>query len=443
MNSFNYETYTLNDVVKIIGGGTPKRRVQEYWNGDIPWISIEDFNDENNKKIYKTKESITKLGLEKSSTKILDTGNLIISARGTVGCLGQLSKPMAFNQSCYGLQPNKRLINNDFFYYSLKREIKKFKKISHGAVFNTITKDTFNNISINIPSLSIQKKIAHILSTLDDKIELNTKMNKTLEEIAQTIFKSWFVDYEPVYAKINARSENDLDKAAKDLNITPEMLNKFPKEFEESDLGLIPKGWEVIKLGNKLNILLGGTPSRNNHSFWTNGTVPWVNSGEINQFRIISGSEMITKDAVKQSSTKLLPKKTTLIAITGATLGQVSLLEIDSCANQSVIGIPETDEISYTFIYLSICNSIRTIISNQTGGAQQHINKGNIENHQILLPSSEVLHAFKKITESIFSLVSKNCFMIKNLKNTQDLLLAKLLSGDLDVSNLDMKCIDD
>ena len=126
----------------------------------------------------------------------------------------------------------------------------KLHQVSTGTTFSSINKTDLTNLRLNVPPLQTQKKIAHILSTLDDKIELNRKMNKTLEAMAQAMFKSWFVDFDPVHAKVNAKSEAELDQAAKTLGISREVLDLFPSEFEESEMGLIPLGWEVGTLGD-------------------------------------------------------------------------------------------------------------------------------------------------------------------------------------------------
>lgn len=192
--SREWKEVRLGDIINIIGGGTPKTKIKEYWNGNIPWLSVKDFGGDN-KKVWDTEKSISKLGLEKSSTKLLNKGDLIISARGTVGELAQLGKPMAFNQSCYGLRAKEDSTTNNFMYYALKNILRDIKNATHGSVFDTITKNTFDKLTINLPSLDKQNKISKILNDLDDKIELNNQMNKTLEEMAQTIFKEWFVEF--------------------------------------------------------------------------------------------------------------------------------------------------------------------------------------------------------------------------------------------------------
>jgi len=263
-------------------------------------------------------------------------------------------------------------------------------------------------------------------------------MNQTLEEMAQALFKSWFVDFEPVHAKANAISNADFDRIAKELGISREILDLFPDEFVESELGTIPKGWNTSSIKDNLDVILGGTPSRSNDSFWTDGTVSWINSGKVNEFRIIECSENITEEAVRKSSTRMLPKKTTVLAITGATLGQVSLLEIDSCANQSVIGLPETNELNHSFIYPCISHAIQELISHQTGGAQQHINKGNVEDYSIIIPNEIVLKNYVSIAKPLMNTISNNSLEIQTLQKTRDTLLPRLLSGELDVSELEL-----
>ena len=182
----------LSDIIDIIGGGTPVTSNAEFWNGDIPWISVVDFNN-SQKYIYKTEKTITKKGLLNSSTKLLKQGDIILSARGTVGELAILKYPMAFNQSCYGIRGKKDVSHTDYLYYLIKFKINEIKQISHGGVFDTITRETFSNMEVSLPPLAEQKAIAAVLSSLDDKIDLLHRQNATLERMAETIFQRIFI----------------------------------------------------------------------------------------------------------------------------------------------------------------------------------------------------------------------------------------------------------
>jgi type I restriction enzyme S subunit len=221
----NWKTYKLSQVIKIVGGGTPKTSEPKYWDGNIPWLSVKDFQGER-KFVYETEKTISDEGLNKSSTKLLPKDAIIISARGTVGELAVLGKEMTFNQSCYGILPNKN-VDNQYLYYLLKQKVLELQSLSYGSVFDTITTKTFDGLDVKIPkNHQEQQAIASILSDIDDKIENNLAINKTLEEMAMAKYKHWFVDFGPF--------QNG--------------------EFVESELGMIPKGWEVKSIEDLLSI---------------------------------------------------------------------------------------------------------------------------------------------------------------------------------------------
>lgn len=192
--------YKLSDVMDLIGGGTPKTSKPEYWNGTIPWLSVKDFNN-GFRYVYETEKTITELGLENSSTKLLQKGDVIISARGTVGEIATIPFPMAFNQSCYGLRAKSEIVTSDYLYYLIKHNVSVLKKNTHGSVFDTITRKTFDNIEVEIPSIEIQEKIASILSDYDEKIELNKEINNNLEQQAKSLYKEYF-------APVNSEMQN-------------------------------------------------------------------------------------------------------------------------------------------------------------------------------------------------------------------------------------------
>lgn len=184
--------YRLSDVVEIIGGGTPKTNVDEYWNGEIPWLSVKDFNNDS-RYVYDTEKKITEQGLKNSSTTLLERNDVIVSARGTVGEIAMIPHPMAFNQSCYGIRAKKDRIDSAYLYYLLKNSVQILKQRTHGSVFDTITRKTFDDLIVQVPDMGEQVKVASILSALDDKIELNRRINENLEQQAQTIYTDIFV----------------------------------------------------------------------------------------------------------------------------------------------------------------------------------------------------------------------------------------------------------
>ena len=245
----------LSNCIEIISGGTPSTSKSNFWDGDIPWISIKDFNN-SFKYIYKTEKSITKQGLEKSSTNMLYKNDIIISARGTVGCLAQIYYPMAFNQSCYGIRTiNKDLMQN-YLYYWLIANIDKFKKQTHGAVFDTITKSTFDNIEINYPSLVMQQHIVDTVGSLDDKIENNNKIIIKLEELLNLKFKNIYSDALKTGITINLNDIVNLKTGKKDANAANEngIYPFFTCSEKESNIDVYSFNQEAILIAGNGNM---------------------------------------------------------------------------------------------------------------------------------------------------------------------------------------------
>ena len=336
-------------------------------------------------------------------SKLYDGPSILIPRKGTLNNIMFVESPFWTVDTMFWTIINADKIDPKFLFYSIcKRD---FASMNVGSAVPSMTVSILNDIQISYPkNLADQRRIASILSSLDRKIELNNKINADLEEMAQTIFKNWFVDFEPF----------------KD------------GKFVDSELGMIPEGWRVGTLGEFCKCLLGGTPSRSKEEYW-NGEINWINSGEINKFRILEASEKITELGLAKSATKLLPKKTTVLAITGATLGQVSLLEIDSCANQSVIGVLENAEVPYEYIYPFIKDRIEMLIQHQTGGAQQHINKDNVESLIFLFPTKNVLKDYISLVRPMYKRIESLCFENLYLSLLRDTLLPRLMSGEIEI----------
>jgi type I restriction enzyme S subunit len=355
---------------------------------------------------------------EESSEIMLKPNDIVMTKDGTIGKLAiirSLEQKTTVASGLFVIRVEDNSIDVDYLYYYFSSFYFKelVKSRIEGSVIPHLYQKDLVALKLPLPDLSEQKAISKVLRTLDDKIDVNNQINKTLENMAQAIFKQWFVDFEFP-------------------NEEGEPYKSSGGEMVESELGMIPKGWEVRRIGDECFCSLGGTPSRQKSDYW-NGDIPWVNSGEVNNFRIYKPSEYITKLGLEKSATKLLKKKTTVLAITGATLGQVSLLEIDTCTNQSVVGISENDKVSHVYIYPYVKSVIKKIIGNQTGGAQQHINKGNVEDTKLLIPNNKVLNAYTKLVRPQYDLISSICFENELLTRLRDSLIPKLMSGEIRV----------
>ena len=360
---------------------------------------------------------------ERFALKPLDSLFVMVGATlGKVGLVKDTDLPALLNQNMWVIRKKRSDTDPLFLHYAFSFYSKPLCSLVSGSARGFVKRDDFRRMKLWLPTLKAQKKISSLLAGLDDRITLLRETNITLEAIAQAAFKSWFVDFDPVRAKQEGRQPEGMDEATAAL---------FPDTFETTELGELPTAWRISNIGAELTSILGGTPSRARPEFWKEGTVAWINSGKVNEFRITTASELITDEALSRSATKLLPARTTVLAITGATLGQISIVEIAACANQSVIGILQNEKFSTEFIYFWINFNIKKLIASQTGGAQQHINKGNVEELPLIVPDIQILNRFKSIAQPLFFKIAENCFQISTLSSIRDSLLPRLISGQI------------
>lgn len=398
----NWKTYKLSEVIKIIGGGTPKTSESSYWNGNIPWLSVKDFQGER-KYVYETEKTITEEGLKKSSTKLLPKDSIIISARGTVGEMAVLGKEMTFNQSCYGILPNEK-ISNEYLYYLLKQKVTELQGLSYGSVFDTITTKTFDGLDVLIPeNLKEQKSIASILSTIDDKIENNLAINKTLEEMAMALYKHWFVDFGPFQ----------------------------DGEFVESELGKIPKGWEVKKIGEVIETLGGGTPSTTKKEYWEDGDILWYSPTDLtreNSLFSFDTAKKITALGLQKSSAKMFPTNSLLMS-SRATIGLLTINTKEACTNQGFITMLPNDKLTVYQLYFWVKDNMDLIISKANGSTFKEISKSNFRDLEIVVPNS--IESYIEQTKDIFEQIKNNTSENQTLTQFRDTLLPKLISGEV------------
>ena len=391
----------LSDLVDVIGGGTPKTTEESYWNGSIPWLSVKDFCG-GKKYVYNTEKSITEEGLNNSSTKLLHKDNIIISARGTVGELAMIPYDMAFNQSCFGLIPKG---NNDphFVYYLLKDKVRSLKSQTQGSVFDTITKATFDRIECADYSEEDQRRIASILSSLDRKIELNNKINADLEEMAQAIFKNWFVDFEPF-------------KGGK---------------FVDSELGMIPEGWKVGRLTDVIKLMPGGTPKTSEPLYWDNGTIPFFSPKDVNGVYCFATEKHITEAGLNKCSSNLYPKDTIFITCRG-TVGKVCLVACDMAMNQSNYAIKAIDGYSQYYVFFLVKSVVERLIKKSNGAVFSAITSKDFD-EEILIPSQKAVEDFTNVIDGFFRRIFTIGTESSRLSLLRDTLLPRLMSGELEV----------
>ncbi len=337
-----------------------------------------------------------------------------------------------------------------FYLISDERFIEHTVQTSKGTKMPRGDRSAMKSYELRVPdSTEEQKAIAHILGSLDDKIELNRQINQTLEQMAQAMFKSWFVDFEPVLDnaladeneipdELQERAEQRLALGDKRKPLPENIRELFPSEFEFSEEldKWIPKGWKVGKITDlSQKIQNGGTPRRDNKDFWDNGSIPWLTSGEVRQTMIIDVENYITELGLEKSSAKWLPEGSTVVALYGATAGQVAYLATDLTTNQAVCGvIPKKEYRCYN--YLNISRSVSDFENLAVGSAQQNISKGIVGALKTLIPNNSILEEFENKCSPIFKKWKNNLVTIEDLTRVRDTLLPKLISGEVRVGDL-------
>ena len=309
--------------------------------------------------------------------------------------------------------------SNEFVYYRflLAGRNGELKKHFIGSTIKHLTGVGLKQVEFAFPLLTEQKKIAAVLSALDAKIELNNRINAESEAMAKTLYDYWFVQFD-----------------FPDKNGKPYKSSGGKMVWNEKLKREIPEGWAVNELGTVLSTSLGGTPSTLNKVFWENGSFNWLNSGEIAEFPIVSSELKITEEAIKKSAAELLPKGTTLLSITRHL--RPTILAIEACANQSVVGIREKGDIKSCYIYPYLKNEIPRYLVLRTGAQQPHINKETVDDSLIVLPNehSDILNSYNLKAAPIYNQIINNAFQNQHLSSLRDWLLPMLMNGQVKVS---------
>lgn len=434
-----FESYKLSELVQIIGGGTPKRKVESYWNGDIPWLSVKDFNDKK-RWVHQTDETITEKGLNESSTKLLKTGDLIISARGTVGEIAQLAKPMAFNQSCYGLRAHELLTTNDYLYYWIRYNVNYVKNNTHGSVFDTITRNTFDNLIVKLPPKEYQNKVVKVLTMIDKKIELNNAIISNLEELAQTLFKRWFVDFE---------FPNEEGKPYKSSG----------GKMVESELGMIPKGWDIGNLNYFIHETMNGdwgkAEAEKNHQFPVN----IIRGADLPELRFGRDGKPPKRFILEKNfKKKSLRNGDVIVEISGGSptqstgrtlfVDQNILKKFDNkvvSTNFCRVLRPSIEEhgiFVHTYFAYLYNNGVFFNYENGTTGIKNLDIKSVLEELKVVLPDETILNKFNSLVYILLNSIQKLGDENSKLEAIRDTLLPKLLSGEIELPD-DMEVTDD
>ena len=388
--------------------------------------------------------------------KDLSNNTILISINGTIGNLAfyKGENVILGKSACY--INIKSDVDKNFIYYALKSS--KFqnyiKSQATGSTIKNVSLKLLRDYVLELPDIIQQKRISKILSNLDDKIRINNQINQTLEAIAQAIFKSWFIDFEPVRAKIAAKqtgqdpelaamcaisgkTQAELDQLTKDdfaeLQATAAL---FPDELVESELGTVPKGWSVQKIKDFGRVICGKTPSKSIAEYYGND-IPFIKIPDMHHdVFVLDSFEKLSEKGSNSQANKILPRGSICVSCI-ATVGKVIITHQPSQTNQQINSIVPDLPIYTYFLYFLMGEKERLFHDLASGGsATLNMNTSTFSNVDILMPNSKIIEAYDGVVSRIFDEILHNLKLSFLLSDMRDTLLPKLLSGEMDVSDL-------
>ena len=410
----------------------PSQRDPSYFGKDVKWLRATDLN---NGFVFETGRRLSKKGFESAgkSATLFAPGTLAISKSGTIGRVGILQDYMCGNRAVINIKPNQTC-DARFIFYTLLHRRPEIETLAEGSVQKNLYVSTLGNLKIELPPFESQKSIACLLGSLDDRIALLRETNATLEAIGQALFKSWFVDFDPVRARMEGRPPEGMDEATAAL---------FPDGLEESEIGLVPRGWQVTKLKDWLSVLETGRRPKGGVSGILDG-VPSIGAESI--FRIgqfdYSKTKYVSDDFFTKMSSGALESHDVLLYKDGGKPGvflpRVSMFgdgfPFEKCGiNEHVFRIRLKAPFNQPFLYFWLWSDAVMHELKHRGGkaAIPGINQSDVKDQKISVPSKAVLSRFGELVAPMVSKIFNNSKSCQTLATLRDTLLPRLISGQL------------
>lgn len=370
--------------------------------------------------------------------KNLTDRTILVSINGTLGNVAFYNgeKVVLGKSACYFNVIES--VDKHFIRYVMESEIFQgyIENLATGSTIKNVSLKLMRNFQFRIPPIALQQKISGILTCLDDRISLLRETNTALEAIAQTLFKSWFVDFDPVHAKQQGRQPEGMDAATAAL---------FPGSFEESELGLVPKGWCVAPVGDVVESVGGGTPNTKESEYWEPGEFAWTTPKDLSGLQspvLLKTERLLSSKGISKVSSGLLPIGTLLLS-SRAPIGYLAMAQIPLAINQGYIAILPSSQLPPLYMYFWCKQNMEVIKSRANGSTFMEISKKAFRPIPALVPDNDVLNAFLNTVGPVFSRLTENEKQAQTLATLRDTLLPRLISGQLRLpeSNLEMNGI--
>jgi type I restriction enzyme S subunit len=363
-------------------------------------------------------------------------GDVVMTTEAPLGEVAQLDgSKIALAQRVITLRGKPELLDNTFLKFLMQSDEvqEELRSRATGTTVLGIRQSELRQVSLTLPPLAEQKRIAEVLGALDDKIELNRRMNSTLGATARALFQSWFVDFDPVRAKLDLPVGQTGGRTPS--GIDPATTAFFPDSFEESPLGHIPKGWEVKPVGEVVDCVGGGTPSTSEPKYWEGGTHHWTTPKDFSSLQapiLLDTERRVTDAGVAKISSGLLPAGTLLMS-SRAPVGYLAISAISVAINQGFIAMKCNERASNYFMLNWCQQNMADIEGRATGTTFAEISKQNFRPIPLVLPTQVIMTAFSERVASFYAQITANLRQSRTLATLRDTLLPKLLSGELSV----------
>ncbi len=336
---------------------------------------------------------------------------------------------MTCNQACCALIADPDKADFRFLYFQFLQIRSGLKSLATGAAQQNLSGTVIKSLWLPFPFINEQRAIAHILGTLDDKIELSRKQNETLEAMARALFKAWFVDFEPVRAKMDGRWKRGQSL----LGLPAHLYDLFPDRLVDSELGEIPEGWRHSTIGAEVTVCGGSTPSTREPEYWDDGQHCWATPKDLSALKLpvlLDTDRKITDAGLAKISSGLLPVGTVLLS-SRAPIGYLAIAEVPTAINQGFIAMKCDGVLPNVFVLAWCRDSMDVIVGNANGSTFQEISKSNFRPIPVIVPSDPVLESYRKSVDSLYRQMAENERESRSLAQLRDTLLPKLISGEL------------
>jgi len=420
-----WKSFRICDSGRIVTGKTPKGGISDYEGAEVPFISPPDFIGQ--KWIKKTVRRISEAGAQSIKRSLIPSHSILVTCIGSdMGKAAITTTRCVTNQQINAVIVDETKFSPEFLYYNLSLRKEEIRGLAGGSAQPILNKSAFGMLNFEAPDLDEQKEISAILRPIDDQIILLREVNTTLESIAQAIFKSWFVDFDPVHAKMKGLIPEDIDTATADL---------FPDSFEESKLGDIPKGWKTLPIGSACKLGRGASP-RPIQSFM-GGDVPWIKIADATAsdgLFIFETKEKVTKEGALKS---VLVAPGDLIMSNSASCGIPSFVEIYGCIHDGWLYFSKFEKISKSLLFFWLRHISNHLIQIADGSVQKNLNISLVSAQHIIEPTQEVLINFDELIQPLLNKIRDNCLQMKTLSELRDAMLPRLMSGQLYIPEVD------